>query len=96
MRVGIPRLRSITVMAEAKYSQCPFLRSKRKKARGSATGLDKSSSIPVARPELPLDVARLLARQGRAGGELSGKFRNARVNWRQLQVRLQGAVRLAR
>ena len=37
-REGIPRVRSITAMAEAKYSQCPFLRTNRKFASGSATG----------------------------------------------------------
>ena len=30
MRAGMPIERSITAMAEAKYSQCPFFRVKRK------------------------------------------------------------------
>src|SRR6185369_12603612 len=34
-RDGIPNVRSITSIEEAKYSQCPCLRSKRKLARGS-------------------------------------------------------------
>jgi hypothetical protein len=45
MRDGIPIDRSITAIAEAKYSQCPFLRVKRKYAMGSETGALGSSSV---------------------------------------------------
>src|SRR5579859_7947611 len=34
-REGIPRVRNITAIDEAKYSQCPWRRSNRKLARGS-------------------------------------------------------------
>src|SRR5690242_3497482 len=34
-REGISRLRNMTAMADAKYSQCPCLRSKRNSASGS-------------------------------------------------------------
>jgi hypothetical protein len=41
----MPSVRSITAMADAKYSQCPFFRAKRNVASGSATGAGSSSSV---------------------------------------------------
>src|SRR6476660_4121305 len=44
-RDGIPRVLSITAIEEAKYSQCPCLRSKRKFARGSRGALRESCRV---------------------------------------------------
>src|ERR1035437_6160005 len=44
-REGMPRVRSMIANAEAKYSQYPLRRSKRKLANGSAVSLGGSSRV---------------------------------------------------
>ncbi len=77
-RDGIPRVRSMTAIEEAKYSQCPCLRSKRKLARGSCgTVRDSCRRVAEMGAQIGFEGRRFVVVVARRSGNLFRQLRNA-------------------
>ena len=86
-RDGIPRVRSMTAMDEAKYSQCPCLRSKRKLASGIMGHRARElQSVAKVSAEIGLQGAGLVVIVVGRSGNLLRELRNATVKRRQLKI----------